>query len=1089
MRHYKNNGTDSAFDRELKYSQLLQEKNDSEQFIKLIAPKYLGVYVVDKQTDHFREIITPEFFPTLLEEEEWKFSMLLDVYRNHYVKESYRSVFDHVMDYEYVYSVLKQKSELCYLYRKSDGDLIKLQIKFYSKHDENLSIWIFTSEESDEAIYESLGTARWKIIFDEDEKPLVYHGNHALCRMFHYAYEDFSSGFRSFLSYVHPDDINKVKQSIDKFKALHNLNEQHDDEFRLRNAEGEYQWVHSIGKTIWNENEKIKSVCGIFIDINARKQKEEKQRRIIDGLANEYVTMWLIHDDQTCELCRYKYAEWIIQESLKAFAEINYYTESMRDYAEHYVDEENRVQFLKDTAYEKVLEEIQKNPVYHVIFQRNAYGQLAYYQISFAKLDENDNSFVMGYKDVNEVVLEEIKKNNQLEAALHKIKKEKDILDKLCTDFTAVYFIELNSKTFESVHISSNTNAEKIMKRQVFHNFDEYGKHYAALYISENEKQEFLDWFNCENLKKNLNENDRITYHYQSFSNKSNQKYFEAQAVKVREDKNHCYALLGFRYIDDIMKKEKAIQQQIQRAYEEVNESNEIISTIAKSYYHIYLINLEKDEYEEISHDSTVHHFTGNKGCVSKRFKERCEESVELEYREMFYEFTNFETIRKHLAKDDETATEYKMLDGNWHRLVFIAKNRDENGNVVEILCTIHSISEVKRRELNLHYEAEEAKREVEAKNRFLSNMSHDIRTPLNGMIGMLRMADQYPNDLEMRRSLKAKVNESLDYLVTLINNILELNKLETDKTTIVCMPFNMIEAIQDACIRSYRKAKEKNITFHMDVDKNRIQYPYVLSNATYIDRIFANLTENAVKFTEDNGNVVVYYREVDHDDTHVTVEFGCKDDGVGMSEEFMKYAFDAFSQEKTTSRSKYEGSGLGLAIVKKLVDKLNGTIEVNSKKNVGTDIKICMTFAIGEEIKYNNLSENNSSLEGLRALVVEDNELNTEVVKFFLENNGIIVDCVEDGVQALNSFEKSSPGYYAMILMDVLMPKMDGLEATRRIRTLQRKDASLIPIIAMSANAFSDDIMRGKLAGMNDYLAKPLDEEMLIRAIRKCLK
>ena len=1089
VRHYANNGTDSAFNRELKYSQLLQEKNDSEQFIKLIAPKYLGVYVVDKQTDHFREIITPEYFPTLSEVDDWKFSMVLNLYRNRFVKESYRAVFDHVMDYEYVYSVLKRKSELCYLYRKMDGDLVKLQIKSYSKQDENLSIWIFTSEESDDAIYESLGTARWKIIFDEDENPLTYHGNHALCRMFQYAYEDFSSGFRSFLSYVHPEDVDKVKQSIDQFKALRNLNEQHDDEFRLRNSNGEYQWVHSIGKTVWNKNGKIKSVCGIFIDINARKQKEEKQRRIIDGLANEYVTMWLIHDDQSCELCRYKYAEWVIQESLDAFSKINHYTESMRDYAEHYIDEENRAQFLKDTAYEKVLKEIQENPIYQVIYQRNAYGQLAYYQISFAKLDKNDNSFVMGFKDVNEVVLEEIKKNNQLEAALHKIEKEKDILDKLCSDFTAVYFVELNSKTFESVHISSNTNAEDILRKQVFYNFDSYCMRYASSYISESDKKDFLKWFKCENLKKNLTENNRIAYHYQSFSNKSHQKYFEAQAIKVKEDEKHCYALLGFRYIDDIMEKEKAIQEQIQKAYEEVIESNEIISAIAKSYCHIYLINLEKDEYEEISHDSTVHHFTGNKGCASKRFKERCEENVELEYREMFYEFTNFETIQNHLAKDDETVTEYKMLDGNWHRLVFIAKNRDENGKVIEIICTIRSISEVKRRELNLHYEAEEARHEVEAKNRFLSNMSHDIRTPLNGMIGMLRMAEQYPDDLEMRQSLKAKVNESLDYLVTLINNILELNKLETDKTKIVCMPFNMIEVIQDACFRSYRKAKEKNITFHMDVDKKSIQCPYVVSNATYIDRIFANLTENAVKFTEENGNIDVYYREIHHDDTHVTVEFGCKDGGIGMSEEFMKYAFDAFSQEKKTSRSKYEGSGLGLSIVKKLVDKLDGTIEVASKKNVGTDIKICMTFEIGEEVNSNSILENYSDLKGLRALVVEDNELNTEVVKFLLEKNGIIVDCVGDGVQALESFEKSSPGYYAMILMDILMPRMNGLEATRRIRTLQRKDASLIPIIAMSANAFSDDIMRGKMAGMNDYLAKPLDEEMLIRAIRKCLK
>lgn len=241
MRHYVNNETDSALYKELKYSQLLQEKNDSKQFLKLIAPKYLGVYVVDKQTDQFREIITPEFFPTLLKDKEWKFSTMIDEYRKHFVKESYRSVFDAVMDYGYVYSVLKEKSELCYLYRKMDGDLVKLQIKSYSKQDENLSIWIFTSEESDEAIYESLGTARWKIVFDENENPLVYQGNNALCRMFHYAYEDFSSGFRSFLSYVHPDDVNKVKQSIDKFKTLQNLNEQHDDEFRLRNSDGEYQ--------------------------------------------------------------------------------------------------------------------------------------------------------------------------------------------------------------------------------------------------------------------------------------------------------------------------------------------------------------------------------------------------------------------------------------------------------------------------------------------------------------------------------------------------------------------------------------------------------------------------------------------------------------------------------------------------------------------------------------------------------------------------------------------------------------------------------------------------------------------------------
>lgn len=221
--------------------------------------------------------------------------------------------------------------------------------------------------------------------------------------------------------------------------------------------------------------------------------------------------------------------------------------------------------------------------------------------------------------------------------------------------------------------------------------------------------------------------------------------------------------------------------------------------------------------------------------------------------------------------------------------------------------------------------------------------------------------------------------------------------------------------------------------------------------------------------------------------------EFGCADNGPGMSQEFVAHAFDLFAQEKETSRSKYEGTGLGLPIAKKLADRMGGTIRIESKEGTGTTVIMTIPFKIGEAEKARKLEDfvkdpNTISLEGLRALVVEDNELNMEIASFMLEDNGIIVDCAKDGLEAIGKFEKSEPGYYDVILMDIMMPNLNGWDTTRRIRSMKRSDAERVPVIAMSANAFAEDIINSRISGMDEHLTKPLEPARLVNVLKDCI-
>ena len=1061
-------------------NQLLQEKRDAENFLRLIAPKYTGIFILDRNTGTFRDVLADETFRNYVKDSKGSFLDAMQLYRDHYVACDYKEVIDRVLDYDYVYNILASGNQVNVTYRKKDGTLIRLKIDRYSDSDENLSIWVYTNEDSEDALYGELGEARYRVQFDDNERPVEFIGNKSLSEMLYGFKDETHIPFSMLWQHMHPQDIDLVKE---EFKNIHDSKDPtatYEVEYRLQNKDKQYRWYRAIGKPVLNENGKIVSVCGFFIDIHKHKEKNLLQQRFISGLSHEYVTVWVVNQDLTLELCQQtQKGDHIAQKAIEEFAKENNYQKSMEKYALHYVCEEDREEFLRRVDCRVVREQIKKEKVYPVVYQREYNGEVDYFQACFAQISDETDDFVLGFKLVNDIVEHEKERNDRLE-------EEKRILESLSSDFTAIYYLEVNSGKFEPVHIRDKTNASELIKNYLeYKDFYEYSYQYAMKYIPRQEQPEFLWWFSKDNLKTLLKNQASLTQHYHSYPNAQNHQYFETKVVKVSEDEESCHVLLGFRYIDDIIEKERAAQKRLQDALDETKRSNETISTIAKSYSSIYQIDLETDTYERISGSEII----PKTGCASKRMYEVCEQEVAPEYRNIIHQFVDIKTLASRLEKEDDILAEYRMADGNWHKLRYIVRKRDENGKVLQAIATIRTISETKRKELNLFFEAEQAKREAKIKTRFLQNMSHDMRTPLNGISGMLHMADQNPDDLELQKSTRNKIHQSLNYLISLVNDVLDMNDLESDHFTEEEVDFDVTKLLGSINIDAQQLAQDKNIQYILDWYEGQLSHSNFRGYPIYLSRILMIVVQNAVKFTPENGEIHAWMNEKYLDDSTSLLEFRCKDNGIGMSQDFIKHAFDLFAQENSSSRSTYQGTGLGLPIAKKLVDYMHGEIHLESEKGVGTTVYIQIPFKLGKPIENKSKFTESVSLEGLRALVAEDNDLNMEIVKYMLERNGIQVVCAKDGLEAVNLFEQSQINEYDFILMDIMMPKINGLDATRKIRALKRLDAKTIPIIAMSANAFVEDMLNSKIAGMNMHLAKPLDETKLIDALKQCKK
>lgn len=393
---------------------------------------------------------------------------------------------------------------------------------------------------------------------------------------------------------------------------------------------------------------------------------------------------------------------------------------------------------------------------------------------------------------------------------------------------------------------------------------------------------------------------------------------------------------------------------------------------------------------------------------------------------------------------------------------------------VASVLLFVHSLTMRKKdQQLNIA---------LQAKSDFLSRMSHDIRTPLNGIIGLLKINEEHIGDEALLAENHRKMASAARRLLSLVDDVLEMGKQESGVEEIERVPINLVDLTQNIAETLQMDAAESGLTLRRE-GAERPEYPYVMGSPLHLRQIFMNIYGNCIKFTRPGGTITTRCECLGKEENIVTYRWIISDTGIGMSEEFAKHIFEPFSQEHSGARTEYQGTGLGMAIVKELVRQMNGTVTVSSKKGEGTTFVVTLPFALAEP---DTAVQKPASIAGLKLLLAEDNELNAEIAQILITDQGAKLTVVTDGKQAVERIANSPAGTFDAVLMDIMMPVMDGLEATRAIRAMDRADAKTIPIIALTANAFEDDAEKCQEAGMNAHLAKPMEIDKLVATVSR---
>lgn len=691
-----------------------------------------------------------------------------------------------------------------------------------------------------------------------------------------------------------------------------------------------------------------------------------------------------------------------------------------------------------------------------------------------------------------------------LEDNLEKMEKERQILNVLCEDCASVYKVDLKNDTAQIVKLDQGANASQLISPDE-KNLLCYSKEIRAYYdhfVLKETAPDLLERFKCQNLLEELRAKERVSCRYQAVENANNQRYFEVRATRLGDLEETGQVLISFRHVDEIVREERKHQKELEDSLAEVKMNNEIISAISKIYFMIYRIDLDTYYFEEITGESGKHRLTGRGGTASVQISEESRAQISLEYRKLVGQFYDLSTLRKRLKDEESIAIDYPAIDSNWHLSRFIVQSRNKDGEARQVLLAIRVISEEKRREKYLIDAVEDAKRANEAKSEFLSRMSHDIRTPMNAIMGFTRVARNHLSEPDKVLDCLDKIHLSGSNLQQLINDVLDISRIEKGEFRIDSEPVKLSELCEfyEQSVRGM--AEDKKQTFLCRY--HDILHNVILSDRMRIGQIYMNLLSNAVKYTQEGGRIEfeVYEEPIEGTPEKVRLVSVVQDNGIGMTEEFMKEMYTQFSRAVDTRVNKVQGSGLGLAIVKKIVDQMEGTIEATSRLHEGTTFRVTLdvpfveqevsgqtdvkkeeTGELHQDVKLRNYYWKNRTL-----LIAEDNDLNYEILEEQLEMYGI--HCVRgvNGAECVRLFQAAPENTYDAVLMDMQMPVMNGLEAARVIRKLPLCSAKQIPIIALTANAYQEDANKCREAGMNDHLSKPVQVEQILVTVEKYL-
>lgn len=542
-------------------------------------------------------------------------------------------------------------------------------------------------------------------------------------------------------------------------------------------------------------------------------------------------------------------------------------------------------------------------------------------------------------------------------------------------------------------------------------------------------------------------------------------------------------------------------QEKLRQSNQNLTETVQMLKALQTIYFLLFCVNLETGHYDAVyiapwmkatipesgDYDTLRKLFID--GFIVPAFREDIDTHMSIPNIRETLNRQNLSDVRKSFYVDYQAIREDRTP---WCRVSATPVDFDESGKPRHILALVQDIDQDKAREADYQAqiinEVNKTKIANNAKTEFLRRISHDIRTPINGIQGYIDMAAKHPENAELQERCRRNISMTLRILLELVNSILDMGDLESNEIILEEKPFDLTALLDGVNTTMLPLAKEKNIHYEV-VRRGALPFTHLIGSPRHLSQIIMNLTSNAVKYTNPGGNIRVHTQLISHTEDSVTYAFVCEDNGVGMSEEFQQHLYEPFTQERINARTTYEGIGLGLSIVKKLVDAMNGTITCQSKKGVGTTFRVELTFKLDrrqEAVLSLPEQKADTTLNKRNILLAEDNALNMEIAECILTELGAKVTKAWNGKEAVDIFAASAPGHFDLILMDIMMPEMGGREATRSIRAMNRPDAKSVLIMAMSANSLQEDIQKNRNAGMNEHISKPISPSKIEEALLK---
>ena len=527
---------------------------------------------------------------------------------------------------------------------------------------------------------------------------------------------------------------------------------------------------------------------------------------------------------------------------------------------------------------------------------------------------------------------------------------------------------------------------------------------------------------------------------------------------------------------------------------------NQLLRALCSSYTAAYVCDLRHDcmlpvKQQSFSHAAPARETMHDPSCYSEWIRCAYDTFIIKETAPDYLEVFDPQNLMRRLQNEESFVYRHRTLSNSMGMEYFEVSvvRLYVDADSFKIIIGYHPIDDLIAEQAKLREELEKAlivaNRASQAKTEFLRRMSHDIRTPLNGLIGLININEAHLDNTELVRANHEKMRVSANHLLSLINDVLQMSKLEDGTAVLAHELISLMDLTRDIVNIVVDRAIENGLRWNYEKGKAVIPYPYIYGSPLHLRQIFLNIYGNCIKYNRPGGSVTTTVEAFGGQDGRCTYRWTISDTGIGMSEDFLQHLFEPFAQERCDARSDYHGTGLGMAIVKSLLDQMGGSIAVASELDVGTTFVIEIPFEIAPAPETQPVSPpaEAESVRGLRLLLAEDNALSAEIAQTLLTDEGAEVTVVSDGQQAVDRFRESPVGTFDAILMDIMMPVMDGLTATREIRASSRADAKTVPVIAMTANAFHEDAQQCLEAGMNVHLAKPLQIRQVISAIAKC--